>query len=77
MSNHIDRITIDPDVCYGKPVVRALPITVETLDYLSAGETAGEILRQHPMLERGTSRVPGVCQPLDEPQVQRQRDGVR
>ena len=48
----IDRITIDPDICNGKPVVRGLRITVETiLDYLSAGETPEEILRQHPMLE--------------------------
>jgi uncharacterized protein (DUF433 family) len=48
----IDRITIDPDVCNGKPVVRGLRITVESiLDYLSAGETPEEILRQHPMLE--------------------------
>jgi len=48
----IDRITIDPDVCNGKPVIRNLRITVETiLDYLSAGETHEEILRQYPMLE--------------------------
>ena len=33
-------------------MVRGLRITVESiLDYLSAGETAEEILRQHPMLE--------------------------
>ncbi|MBM3528758.1 MAG: DUF433 domain-containing protein [Alphaproteobacteria bacterium] len=48
----IDRITIDPDVCNGKPVVRGLRITVESiLDYLSAGEAPETILRQHPMLE--------------------------
>jgi uncharacterized protein (DUF433 family) len=47
-----ERITIDPDVCNGRPVVRGLRITVETiLGYLGAGETAEEILRQHPMLE--------------------------
>jgi uncharacterized protein (DUF433 family) len=52
MASHIDRITLDPDVCNGKPVVRGLRITVETiLGYLSAGETPEEILRQHPMLE--------------------------
>jgi uncharacterized protein (DUF433 family) len=52
MCQHIDRITIDPDICNGKPVVRGLRITVETiLDDLSAGETPEEILRQHPMLE--------------------------
>lgn len=48
----LDRITIDPDVCNGRPTVRRLRITVESiLDYLSAGESAEEILRQHPMLE--------------------------
>jgi uncharacterized protein (DUF433 family) len=52
MANVTDRITIDPDICNGKPVVRGLRITVETiLDYLSVGETPEEILRQHPMLE--------------------------
>jgi len=52
MISQIERITINPDVCNGKPVVRGLRITVESiLDYLSAGETAEEILRQHPMLE--------------------------
>jgi uncharacterized protein (DUF433 family) len=52
MTPQIDRITIDPDVCNGKPAVRGLRITVESvLDYLSAGETPDEILRQFPMLE--------------------------
>jgi uncharacterized protein (DUF433 family) len=52
MRTSTDRITIEPDICYGKPVVRGLRITVETiLDYLGAGETPEEILRQHPMLE--------------------------
>lgn len=54
MTSQIDRITIDPDVCNGKPTVRGLRITVESiLDYLSAGETPEDILRQHPMLEPG------------------------
>jgi uncharacterized protein (DUF433 family) len=52
-SSLVDRITIDPDVCNGRPVVRHMRITVESiLDYLSAGETPEEIIRQHPMLER-------------------------
>jgi len=47
-----DRITIDPDVCNGKPAIRHMRITVESiLDYLGAGESASEILRQYPMLE--------------------------
>jgi uncharacterized protein (DUF433 family) len=48
----IERITIDPDVCNGKPVVRGMRITVESiLDYLGAGEAPENILRQYPMLE--------------------------
>lgn len=53
MPGDVTRITIDPDVCNGKPVVRGLRITVESiLDYVSAGETPEEILRQYPMLEK-------------------------
>ena len=47
-----ERITIDPGICNGKPVVRGSRITVETiLGYLSAGETHEEILKHHPGLE--------------------------
>ena len=47
-----DRISVDPDVCNGKPTIRGKRITVHTvLDYLSVGESVSEILRQHPSLE--------------------------
>lgn len=53
MEKVIDRITIDPNVCNGKPVIRGLRITVETvLGFLSAGDTAEEILAQYPQLEQ-------------------------
>jgi uncharacterized protein (DUF433 family) len=46
-----ERITIDPDVCNGRPVVRGMRISVETvLGYLSAGDTVAEVLEQFPML---------------------------
>jgi len=46
------RITIDPAICNGKPTIRGLRITVQTvLEYLSAGESQDEILRQFPVLE--------------------------
>ena len=46
------RITIDPAICNGKPVIRGLRITVETvLGFLTAGETPEEILKQYPLLE--------------------------
>lgn len=46
------RITIHPDICNGKPTLRGKRITVQTiLEFLSAGETREEILRQYPSLE--------------------------
>jgi uncharacterized protein (DUF433 family) len=53
-SIHFGRITIDPAVCNGKPTVRGKRITVQTvLEFLSAGESREEILRQYPSLEPG------------------------
>ncbi len=44
-------ITIDPDVCNGRPTIRGQRITVQTvLEYLSAGETPEEILLHYPTL---------------------------
>jgi uncharacterized protein (DUF433 family) len=46
------RITIDPAVCNGKPTLRGKRITVQTvLEFLGAGESRREILRQYPSLE--------------------------
>ncbi len=46
------RIVIDPAICNGKPVIRGMRITVETiLEFLGAGESEAEILKQYPMLE--------------------------
>jgi uncharacterized protein (DUF433 family) len=47
-----DRITIDATICNGKPTIRGKRITVQTvLEFLSAGESREEILRQYPSLE--------------------------
>jgi uncharacterized protein (DUF433 family) len=47
-----DRITLDPDICNGKPTIRGIRITVQTiLEFLDAGESREEILRQFPSLE--------------------------
>ena len=44
-------ISIDADVCNGKPTIRGQRITVQTiLEFLSAGESHEEILRQYPTL---------------------------
>ena len=47
-----DRITIDPEVCNGKPTIRGKRITVQTiLEFLLAGEDREEILHQYPSLQ--------------------------
>ena len=53
MENSIlERITIIPDVCNGKPTVRGMRITVETiLQYLSAGDSSEDIINAYPFLD--------------------------
>jgi uncharacterized protein (DUF433 family) len=52
MENLLDRITINPDICHGKPSIRNKRYTVELiLDLLSAGMTNEEILQDYPTLE--------------------------
>ncbi len=46
------RITIDPEVCNGKPTIRGKRIAAQTiLEFLGAGETTEEILREYPSLD--------------------------
>jgi uncharacterized protein (DUF433 family) len=53
MATLIDRITIDPDVCHGKPCIRGLRYPVETLlELLSSGMTTDEIVADYEDLER-------------------------
>lgn len=48
----LKRITSDPDICHGKPVVRGLRYPVEMiLELLSAGMTHQEILEDYQDLE--------------------------
>jgi uncharacterized protein (DUF433 family) len=48
-----DRITVDPEECFGKACIRGLRIPVESLlSYLAAGMTVEEILKEWPELER-------------------------
>ncbi len=46
------RITVDPEVCFGKPCIRGMRIRVtDILDMLAGGATRGEILADFPYLE--------------------------
>ena len=48
-----ERITMDPEVCHGKPSIRGLRYPVELiLGLLSAGMSYEEILGDYPDLER-------------------------
>jgi uncharacterized protein (DUF433 family) len=49
----MNRITINPDICFGKPCIRGLRYPVEMiLDLLAAGMTTEDILEDYPDLLR-------------------------
>jgi uncharacterized protein (DUF433 family) len=51
--NISSRITINPEICNGKPTIRGMRITVKTvLDFLASGETIENLLHAYPFLER-------------------------
>jgi len=53
MMNFSDRITIDLNICHGKPTIRGLRYPVETiLELLSSGMTVDQILDEYQDLER-------------------------
>lgn len=48
----LDRITINPEQCGGRPCVRGMRIRVtDVLELLAAGETPAQILEEYPYLE--------------------------
>lgn len=48
-----NRITLDPDKCFGKPCVRGLRMPIASiLSYLSSGMTIDDILNEWRELER-------------------------
>jgi uncharacterized protein (DUF433 family) len=51
--NLLSRISIDPNICFGKPCIRGHRIWVSLiLDYLAGGVTVEEILEAYPSIER-------------------------
>ena len=53
MVNRLDRITLNPEQCGGRPCLRGLRIRVsDVLAYLAAGDSYDEILEAHPDLVR-------------------------
>jgi len=52
MENLIERITINPEVCSGKPTIRNMRFTVANLlELLASGMTEENLLNDYPYLE--------------------------
>ena len=53
MQNLLDRITLEPEICHGKPTIRGLRYPVELiLQLLGSGMTTEEILEDYEDLEK-------------------------
>ena len=51
-ASHLGRITVDPAICHGKPVIRGMRFPVQDLlGLLAAGSTFEEILADYDYLE--------------------------
>ena len=51
--NYLERITINPDICHGKPCIRGMRWPVEViLVLLSSDMIKEEIIADHPELEK-------------------------
>jgi uncharacterized protein (DUF433 family) len=52
MADLLDRITVNPNQCGGRPCIRGMRIRVtDVLDLLAAGQSQSEILSAYPYLE--------------------------
>jgi uncharacterized protein (DUF433 family) len=50
--NLLSRITIDPDICHGKPTIRGMRYPVQNvLELLASGMTIPDLLKDYPDLE--------------------------
>ena len=53
MNALLERISIDPTICFGKPSIRGTRMWVSLLlDFLAAGATMEEVLAEYPQLRR-------------------------
>jgi uncharacterized protein (DUF433 family) len=51
--NQLDRITMDSEICHGKPCIRSMRWPVELIiDLIGSGMSFDEILEDHPELEK-------------------------
>ncbi|MFQ5629256.1 MAG: DUF433 domain-containing protein [bacterium] len=58
MNPLLDRISIDQNVCFGKPCIRGTRIWVSLLlDFLASGMSVKEILEEYPQLSEADIRA--------------------
>lgn len=58
MTMPLDRISIDPQVCFGKPCIKGTRIWVSLiLDFLASGQTEEQILAAYPQLQADDIRA--------------------
>jgi uncharacterized protein (DUF433 family) len=58
MNPLLQRISVDPNVCFGKPCIRGTRIWVSLLlDFLANGMSIEEILTEYPQLTEGDVRA--------------------
>ena len=58
MNSLLQRISIDPNVCFGKPCIRGTRIWVSLiLDFLASGMTPEEIMAEYPHLTKDDIRA--------------------
>jgi uncharacterized protein (DUF433 family) len=58
MESFTERITINADICHGKPTIRNMRYPVEmVLDLLSSGMTWSEIIEDYPAIEENDIRA--------------------
>jgi uncharacterized protein (DUF433 family) len=54
----LSRITIDPEICHGRPAIRHMRYPVESiLEYMAAGDSFNDLLKEFPDLERDDLRA--------------------
>jgi uncharacterized protein (DUF433 family) len=58
MESLIERITVNTDICHGKPTVRNMRYSVEMiLELLSSGMTWNDIMEDYPSIEQDDIRA--------------------
>ena len=52
-NNLLKRITVNPEICHGKPIIRNTRYMVESIiEYLAGGDTYEDILEEFPDMEK-------------------------